>query len=57
MTTISYDVSLRTVVTVDKNAVINKTAWDCIEQIVCKLKEATDDEIIFIYDWDIETHE
>ena len=57
MTTISYDVSLRTVVTVDKNAVINTTAWDCIEKLVCKLKEATDDEIIFIYDWDIETHE
>ena len=57
MTTISYEVSLRTMITVDKNAVISKTVWDCIEQIVCKLKEATDDEIIFIYDWDIETHE
>lgn len=58
MSTITYSVRLATAITVKKDAIINKTVWDEIEDIIDRLKDSLEDEdIIYIADWDIETYE
>jgi len=57
-TNVSYEVVLSTVISVRKDAIINRTVWDEIEDIIYRLKDSLeDDDIIYISDWDITTHE
>ena len=58
MSTVSYAVQLTTVICIRKDAIINKTVHDEIEDIIDRLKESLEeDDIIYISDWDIETYE
>ena len=57
MTTVTYPVVLTTVISVKKDAIINKTVWNEIEDIINRLKDSLEDgDIIYISDWDIETY-